>query len=434
MTDQDRRNAMLAARAARPAPTVAAAPVSASEPAPQTKMTRPPTDARAPVPPEGRVVFRKDDFEVKQVPKGTKAPSGGFRGADGRSAPGGPTIVGGPGAKNRNRPDAAKFEIVGSRGNPNIKSVGGRHSNVQIVERVNTQSKTGVVATATVPRVDAPVATGPRGPSVDLTVVLGYHARPDVIEPQQRLLIAQSVTPQAVIAWLNPHAHIRIPPHVLATLMRMPCVQPNVDMGPWMRWGVASQCPTEFVAVLDDDTMPGPRWLEAAIARLQSGNEFDIVAAGGLLYSSDHSSDARLVGPEVPPAEEVDVDVGRGGWVMRTATARLIASQPRPIETLSTGLHIASVAQEQEALTTVLPYGRDRATWGMLEPPRREGSVGAHIDQDFMAQRVPHGSDELREMIFRAYRKEGWLPWCVILADAAAQMDTVRLEASEVVG
>jgi len=423
----DRRAALLAARANRPTPppsVEAAAPPAAAAPA---KMTLPPNDARSPVPPEGRVVFRKDDFEVKQVPKGTKAPPGGFKGPDGRSAPGGPTIVGGPGAKNRNRPDAAKFVTTSHRGNPNVKTVGGRQSNFQVVDRIQTKSQSGVVATAAVPRnVELPVA---RGPAVDLTVVLSYHARPDVIEPQQRLLVAQSITPRAVVAWINPHEN-RIAPHVLQTLMRMPCVQPNIDMGPWMRWGVASQAQTEFVAIFDDDAMPGPRWLEAAIARLlASNNEHDVVAAAGLLYSSDQSADARAVGPERPPTEEVDVDVGRGAWVMRTATARLIASQQRPIDLLSTGLHVAAVVQEQDALTVVLPYGRDHATWGMLEPPRQDGSVGQRVDQEFELQQAPHSAAELREIVFRAYREEGWMPWCVVLADSASDMDTVELEA-----
>lgn len=274
------------------------------------------------------------------------------------------------------------------------------------------------------PRLNAPSPVAdPDKPVADLTVILAYHDRPALIEPQQRCLFAQSLQPQAKFAWVNASDQVAFSPSQLALVARLPHAKTNMDVGPWMRWGIASQCATKYVLVLDDDALPGTKWIEAAIARMESGTEHMVVACAGQIYGSDEWDDVMLLGPtpEAPPTAEIEVDVGRGGWLMRTETARQIAAAPRAGEILSTGLHIAAVVQSLGGGIVVLPYGNDKNLWGMVDPPKSEGSVSAWLDAQAQASAGETPSaDAVRADIYAAYREQGWEPWCVIEANEEA--------------
>ncbi len=426
---QQRRDQILAASAARRVQVAQ----SGEQPAPVATVTIPePPPAPAEMTPQQAYANRKewsvkDGFKIEVVAKGTRPNPGGRP----QTMQGGNTRTIDAGARGQNRNQNNVVAVPGRAGAGVKPMAGGRGgvqpvSPVQKVSPVRTQSQTGEVATMLAPQgqpqqraTAAPMPTQSSAPVVDLSVVMSYWSRPTLVEKQQRLMFAQSVRPVGSLVWVNPSDRIRLSGPTLALIAKSPNVQPTVDMGPWMRWGVAAVCNTEFVAIFDDDCMPGPRWIEAAIARLQQSDEHTVVAAGGILYGSDAYDDVRLVGPEAPPAGEVEVDVGRGAWVMRTSTARLVVARARASDVLSTGIHVAAAVQDAGALTIVLPYGRDHALWGMLETPLTEHSMSTRIDEEARAGNAPMSAEEMREQIYGAYRESGWVPWCVMLADAS---------------
>lgn len=434
---QSRREQILAASSARrvqvaqsaDAPPIATVTVPAAEPAPPVETPQQKYANRQSWSP-------KDGFEIAVVPKGTRPKSGGRPQPTGQNTR---TIDAGARAQNRN--NQSNVVAVPGRAGSGVKPmIGGGRGGVTPVQHVRTQSSSGVEATMIAPQgaapqarpVAAPAVAPSSAPVVDLSVIMSYSARPQLVEKQQRLMSAQSVRALASMVWVNPSDRIRMSGPTLALIAKLPNVQPTVDFGPWMRWGIAAMCNTEFVAVFDDDCLPGPRWIESAIARLQQASEHTVIAAAGMLYSSDNADDVRLVGPEAPPSSEVEVDVGRGAWIMRTSTARLIVAKARANDVLSTGIHIASVAQDQGALTIVLPYPRENhATWGMLETPVVEHSISSRIDEEYRAGNMEFDSNAIRAQIFAAYREQEWTPWCVMLADSATSIDTVKLDASE---
>jgi hypothetical protein len=425
MNDQEqRREQILRASANRRAQASAGIPAAELPTVPVSTMSAPEPAAPPPRRQQPEVWSPAKDIEIRVVPKGTRPNPAAMRGA----RPGAQVVDAGRPAP---RPTGNVVPVHGRNGSTIRASTGGRSGGVHPVRAVTTQSAAGVQATTFVP-VPPPSVQPTGAPVVDLTLVLAVHARPALIEPQQRLLMTQTVQPLARAAWQNPTDRARFTPQVQAMLAKIPgLVTPNVDMGPWMRWGIASQCRTEFVAILDDDCMPGPRWFELALQRLQSAGEHDIIACGGLLYGSDRADDMRPVGPEAPPVEEVEVDIGRGGWMMRADTARRIATTVPVVDLLSTGLHVSAVVQELGGLVIVLPYGRDHATWGMLEGPKSDNSMTARINEEHRNGQAPGDASSLRADLYSAYRQQGWTPWCVLLADSAAAADTVRLNQEE---
>lgn len=417
--DANRRAQILAASARRQQQAGAPAPAAPTGPIPA-----PPKQAFAST--------SNKEFQVSIVPPGT--PKERLRNPQNvtpGTTPG--VITVGQGRQNTRGARNVQPVAGGGRGG-NVQPVSGPpNATVRQIQKVQTQSRTGVQAQMSVPTPgQQPARPAPRlvpqaAPPVDATLVLSYHNRPQLAEQHLRYVFAQSVAPAALMAWINP-GDAALPATVTTALENAFTIHPKYDMGPWMRWAVASQAYTEYVIVLDDDCMPGPKWIERAIERLSRGDQHDVVSAAGEVFSADAWDAIRLVGPQAPPSQEVQADVGTGGWVMRTETARIIAATPRASEMLSTGMHIAACVQAHNGSIIVLSYDHDRAGWGMLEPQRSEGSMSQIANSD------PEGpnASELRDAIYGEYRAGGWMPLCVAIADSASDVETARIPMEEI--
>lgn len=423
---QDRRIQIQQAAARRAASSSQANPAAPpSSTAPAAPMT--PMQQRLAAHARGEAWAQLDgaapkDAKVGIVATGTKPTDIG----GGARQPGQPIVVGqtrGGGSR-----VSTNVQAVGSSARSGVQrrsTPGGQ--NVSVVRRVGSTSSTGVEASLVVPA-GAPTTASARAtvpaprtdvPEVDLSIVLAYWGRANLVATQLRMLRAQSVRPFGMFMWHNANDRGKFPAQVQALIDAEPSSSPTIDMGPWMRWAVASQCNTEFVLVFDDDCLPGPRWIELALARLSSASESDVIAAAGAIYNSDRFDDFAVVGPEAgaQPGEELEVDVGRGAWLMRTHVARAIASRMRPVEVLSTAHHVAATVQDLGGLTIVLPYGRSKDGWGMLEAPKAEGSMSSRIAEEAEAGRA-QPPDDIRAFVYGSYRDAKWMPLCVAFSDA----------------
>jgi hypothetical protein len=265
-----------------------------------------------------------------------------------------------------------------------------------------------------------------------VTVVMSQHLRPETLERQYRTLRSAGIDEGSMICWVNP-AGVRLND---AFLGKIPHVRASTDMGPMMRWSLTSRIPTKYTLIIDDDCLPGPQWPRSAIERLERAEAEGhnvIVAAAGMIFQSDRFDDWVPVGPEATTREEMDVDLGRGAWLMRTDRARLVDQFPQLGSPLATPLHIAATMQHEGVSTIVLPYPHvPRDAWGMLEVPKPLGSMSSYIDR-MAGQGQSPGSGELRRGDYEVYR-DVWEPLCVMRAAAATMREhTVPVSSKEVV-
>lgn len=447
----DERRAQIQQAAARRAATAAATPqpnpAPAAPAAPAAPMT--PMQQRRAAHARGEAWAQLDGAAPKDAKVGIVAP--GTKptdiGGSGGHQPGQPIVVGQTRA-GRGRA-STNVQAVGASARGGVQprtSPGG--GNVTMVRRVGTTSSTGVQASVVVP-VGAPSAARPAArpgtaapretvpapradvPEVDLSIVLAYWGRANLVATQIRMLRAQSVRPLGMLLWHNANDKGKFPAQVQGLIDAEPSSSPTIDMGPWIRWAVASQCNTEYVLVIDDDCLPGPRWIELAMERLAKAAEFDVIAAAGAIYNSDRFDDFGVVGPEAGAqlAEETEVDIGRGAWLMRSDVARIIASRRRlgDVEVLSTAHHVASIVQELGGLTIVLPYGPSKDGWGMLQEPKAEGSMSSRIAEEAVAGRS-QPPDDIRAFVYDAHREAGWMPLCVAFSEESAAQSDATVE------
>lgn len=215
-------------------------------------------------------------------------------------------------------------------------------------------------------------------PRADVTVIL-YSGGQDanLLSQQLEALRRQTVTPAAI--WCHVDGSLN---HDEKTLSKLTVCRTTVKLGRYFRLELARSVPTKWVAVLDEDTLPGERWLANALGALEAGDramqstdgsgpEFGpgVVAAAGSTVQPGGQN--RFAGPEMPREGQEFVTFGRQGWVFAPEFARIASSMPRGgIGPTAFGMVMGAAAWSVGAPTVVLPYGMDRSNWGSLTQAR----------------------------------------------------------------
>lgn len=350
---------------------------------------------------QGQGLFRivgADERRGTGIKMSSSSPGSFARVTDGAvSTPAGATVTPVPAAP---APTVAPAAVV-AQGTPAMRTT----TPMTTVARVGT----GVVAS---------IETNPESP---LAIMLSAHARPQRLRQQLKLLGESTMAPFDVACVANPSRF----PFDEPALSTIPLViRMSRDTSGWRRFIEAANSSAPYVAVIDDDCMPGPRWLELAVARLEqlreAGSELCVIAASGFVYQNDDTQSAALVGPESPHNEELEVDIGRGAWVCPTAVLKAFRDM-QPLHPYAWATHMAAVVQMLGGLTIVLPYDQRRHGWGMLQPPTRENSLSLLLDIEAREGRGPN-SAMMREQAFRCYRERGWKPITVYNAEIDAKL------------
>lgn len=268
-----------------------------------------------------------------------------------------------------------------------------------------------------------PVEQMRQEPSVrreDVTVIISLFERPAYLRRQLQALYNQTVQPMELVLWANA-GEVAQDAKVLSSVPGT-VVRSNTNHGAWPRFREGLAAKSMYVCLLDDDTLPGPRWLEAAINRIRIAEQDPeggpiCVAAMGEIFRTDNPDDRMILGPQSPRDEEMEVDIGRQGWVFNRELLRAVVANP----SFGDGrhgweFHLAACLQMQNVLTVVLPYEQGNTEqWGMLEPPTLERSLSWR----FQIESGRGGKDATfrRREIYAAYRQIGWAPIVAQLAE-----------------
>lgn len=266
-------------------------------------------------------------------------------------------------------------------------------------------------------------------PRLDVTVILTCYQRPQLLRAQLDALRSGTKIPALVTVMLvgeGPH-----PADALAD--GRPWVEPvegrprpllqNVyrfGATPWTRFSLALDMPTKYVAILDDDCIPGPGWLEACVEASEAGLEAAICAAGVRLNEDgsvsglrgvvrDPGGGAGIAVSDFPddPTLAAKVDAGMLGWFLRTEWLPSVA-QLGPAGHVPYGWQVhasAALQLDGQIPTVVLPYSTtDRGAWGATDPAQSGGL------------RDMQGMDDLRKQVFGLYREdeEGATGWQLV--------------------
>jgi hypothetical protein len=241
-----------------------------------------------------------------------------------------------------------------------------------------------------------------------ITVVCNEFRRPHLLDRQLEMIVQQTVPASEILVWHNHpekiipgvHSNVRFATHVFAADKVSRHAKASVNFGTWARFAFALNATSEYVAVFDDDAIPGVRWFENCLATMGEGEA--LLGTAGFVHDRDGVSwDRRGVGCYARNNERLErVDYVEHAWFFKRAWLSTFWRELPPDPTLGgEGMHFSFMLQRYLAIPTVVPEhpSADRSLWG--------GSTSGALDRDG-AMAIERTA--VRERMFDRQRARGW--------------------------
>ena len=230
----------------------------------------------------------------------------------------------------------------------------------------------------------------------DISVLVTGYKRPHTLEPQITAISSQTVRPKHIVVWQNETKHSS------AYLAKTNYICCKENWGVWPRFSFPLHAfDTKYVAIFDDDTIPGEQWFDNCLETIQKTPA--LLGANGVIFPKLDRSPRQYVGWSScnPRAEYVDI-VGHC-WFFERDWLRYFCNTLRADATGDTcgeDYHFSYALQQAGIPTIVPPHPRDDiGMWGSTR-----GSLG----MDDNALYLQPGEEEKKAAVHAEYRQLGW--------------------------
>jgi len=143
-----------------------------------------------------------------------------------------------------------------------------------------------------------------------ITVVLNAYKRLEVLNRQIEALRNQSVMPSEIFIWNNSGVELKI-----TNAEELPIIvfDSGKNLGVWARFSVALNSKSSFIAIIDDDTIPGKKWFESCLTYIDQGQ--NLLGTRGLRFLSEKNySPYESYGWDNPNDQLIEVDIIGHSW------------------------------------------------------------------------------------------------------------------------
>lgn len=196
-----------------------------------------------------------------------------------------------------------------------------------------------------------------------ISVVLNAFLRTDFLDKQLKALYAQTVQPSEILVWSN-----TFQPDLVARFPGVRWALSSENLGVWARFSYALTAKSDFVCVLDDDTIPGRRWFENCLLtmRVHEG----LLGTRGLRFEADYGyRGAKDFGWKSPNENPVRVDIVGHAWFFRREWLAAFwgtLNNRFPNDLAGEDIHFSYALQKELGLGTFVPPhpAEDHEWWG----------------------------------------------------------------------
>jgi hypothetical protein len=239
--------------------------------------------------------------------------------------------------------------------------------------------------------------------------VLSSWRRPQHLAGQIAVMRRQSVPPKEIWVWADTSQDNSAFNHDGVGADRV--FRNSGNSGVYGRFAVALLARTPFVAIFDDDTMPGSLYLESCLDTLHARN--GIVAAAGVQFTSASYRPCVRYGWAKRTPKVTEVDVGCNAWFLRREwLVHLWRESPFHWEN-GEDMQLSYCAQRYGGIRTFVPAQDDPECRGSLSDDLGRDGCGLCDAEEHYAQR----SRQLLEQL-----KKGWRTVRCVRAPGAAAM------------
>ena len=205
-----------------------------------------------------------------------------------------------------------------------------------------------------------------------VTVVLSSWRRPHLLAPQIKALRGQSAPPTEIWLWADTCPENEEFPHEEVGADRL--FRNSSNLGVYGRFAVGLLARTTYVAIFDDDTIPGRRYIENCLRTM--GDFPGIIAASGVQFTSANYRPCERYGWAKGTAAVTEIDVGCNAWFLERHWLAYLWREP-PFD-FHTGedMRLSYLAQKYGGVRTFTP----------AQPTQElSGSICGHLGWDPVA-------------------------------------------------
>lgn len=186
-----------------------------------------------------------------------------------------------------------------------------------------------------------------------VAVLLNIFRRGEHFRRQVEAVRTQSIRPSAIFVWQNGH-HYQIPADLESHLTVASC---NQNLGVWARLAYALNIDAEYVCMLDDDTIPGSKWIENCLETMRTHE--GLLGTRGLRFKSRRNYFQHEEFGWASPSNSVEqVDIVGHSWFFRRdwLAAFWCEMPPRGLDrTVGEDIHFSFALQKRMGLNTYVP-------------------------------------------------------------------------------
>lgn len=193
----------------------------------------------------------------------------------------------------------------------------------------------------------------------DITVILTVYRRPHTLIQQLEAIQSQSVKPKEIYIWKNSYPGIELPEIPSHLMEGVSVIDSQKNFGVWARFALGLLANTTYIAVFDDDTIPGSKWFENCLSSMKIRE--GLMGSIGLVFHADDYWQYHRVGWDErnkcnnETLHEVDI-VGHAWFFKREWLCDLWSFAPDYTKFLTHGEDIAfSAFLQRKGIPTLVP-------------------------------------------------------------------------------
>tara|TARA_B100000749_G_scaffold218955_1_gene173972 strand:+ start:612 stop:1355 length:744 start_codon:yes stop_codon:yes gene_type:complete len=205
-----------------------------------------------------------------------------------------------------------------------------------------------------------------------ITVILNGYRRPHTLKEQYEAIKSQTVKDVDIMFWGNYHEESmnNFPSDVIKNCTSAFC---NKNLGVWARFAFALNAYSQYICVMDDDTIPGSKWLENCMNTMKTHR--GLLGCRGVRITGDDylkypGCQYEVVGLGTHNEEVEEADIMGHCWFFEREWLRAYwAEMPSsPLFFGGEDMHMSYAIQKHWGLLTYVPPHpkNDPEMWGSL--------------------------------------------------------------------
>lgn len=203
----------------------------------------------------------------------------------------------------------------------------------------------------------------------DFTVILNGYKRPHTLKHQFNAAANQTIRPKNIFYWQNTVSGVQYdvdtPTNCISSIS-------NANFGVWSRFTYALNAKTDYICILDDDTIPGRRWLENCLDTFNKVPDVGLLGTIGVIFKDNDYIWDKRIGWDNPNENPEVVDIVGHSWVFRRDMLSVFWRELPPIDhdfISGEDIHFSYMLQKYTNYKTyVPPHPKDnRELWGSLK-------------------------------------------------------------------